>query len=150
MAVDSAGTFNRLQRTCKLLVLLCLLHISVTVVFYIRSLDNPFAFAQNQQSRNGSAPPDRHLEGFTRAAQQPEEEQQQQEKQLKDEPQEKLEKCPDTSPLLGKSHSRSTHAHTHTEQLRSREIHHDGEHLNASSAFREKLPKSSWNRVTHS
>lgn len=114
MAVDSAGTFNRLQRTCKLLVLLCLLHISVTVVFYIRSLDNPFAFAQNQQTRNGSAPPDRHLEGFTRAAQQREEEQQQQqEKQLKDEPQEKLEKCPDTSPLLGKSHSRSTHAHTH-------------------------------------
>lgn len=107
MAVDSVGTFNRLQLSCKLLVLLCLLHISITVIFYIRSLDNPFAFAQNQQARNGSAPPDRLLEVFTQAAQQPDEEQQQQQQERL----EKLEKCPDTSPLLGESHFRHTRTH---------------------------------------
>lgn len=114
MAVDSAGTFNRLHRTCKLVVLLCLLHISITVVFYIRSMDKPFAFAQNQQTRNASALPDRltHQKPLTEAEatplgpQQPE--------PGPEEQQEKLEKCPDTSPLLGESHFRSSHTHLHT------------------------------------
>lgn len=100
MALDSAGTFSRLQWTCKLLVLLCLLHISVTVVFYIRSLDNPFAFAQNQQARNSSAPTERLLEVVTSTTKPPEK---------KQPPQQELEKCPDTSPLLGERHFCSTH-----------------------------------------
>uniref|UniRef100_A0A8C6SPY9 Beta-1,4-galactosyltransferase n=1 Tax=Neogobius melanostomus TaxID=47308 RepID=A0A8C6SPY9_9GOBI len=41
--------FNLLHRTCKLVVLLCFLHITVTLFFYVRSSDDRFAFAQNQQ-----------------------------------------------------------------------------------------------------
>ncbi|KAK5864280.1 hypothetical protein PBY51_015536 [Eleginops maclovinus] len=44
-----AGDFSLLHRTCKLVVLLCFLHISVTLFFYVRSLDIPSAFVQNQQ-----------------------------------------------------------------------------------------------------
>uniref|UniRef100_A0A673APL0 Beta-1,4-galactosyltransferase n=1 Tax=Sphaeramia orbicularis TaxID=375764 RepID=A0A673APL0_9TELE len=74
MAADSPVNFNLLNRTCKLVVLLCLLHISVTVVFYVRSLDIRFAFVQNQQSGHRVASPE--------------------------EPQKQLDKCPETSPLL--------------------------------------------------
>ncbi|XP_041707311.1 beta-1,4-galactosyltransferase 1 [Coregonus clupeaformis] len=50
MMRDSNVNFSVLHRTCKLVVLLCFLHISVTLIFYMRSLDIPFAFAQNQQA----------------------------------------------------------------------------------------------------
>ncbi|XP_034722381.1 pharyngeal muscle protein 2-like [Etheostoma cragini] len=54
MAGDSPVNFSLLHRTCKLVVLLCFLHISVTVFFYVRSLDIRFAFAPNQQSHSNS------------------------------------------------------------------------------------------------
>uniref|UniRef100_A0A668AYM2 Beta-1,4-galactosyltransferase n=1 Tax=Myripristis murdjan TaxID=586833 RepID=A0A668AYM2_9TELE len=66
--------FNLLHRTCKLVVLLCLLHISVTLIFYVRSLDIRFAFVQNQSSNITES-------GGTTEAKE-------------------LEKCPETSPLL--------------------------------------------------
>ncbi|KAM9741485.1 LOW QUALITY PROTEIN: beta-1,4-galactosyltransferase 1 [Menidia menidia] len=59
MPGDSSLNFSLLHRTCKLVVLLCFLHISVTVVFYVRSLDIRFAFVQNQQSHRTLAQPDR-------------------------------------------------------------------------------------------
>ncbi|XP_072251201.1 beta-1,4-galactosyltransferase 1 [Leuresthes tenuis] len=97
MVGDSSLNFNLLHRICKLVVLLCFLHISVTVVFYVRSLDSRFAFVQNQQShrvlpnqdrlsaRNGSK---EAVTGLQTAAEQ------------KQEPAKNLEKCPETSPLL--------------------------------------------------
>ncbi|KAF1385138.1 hypothetical protein PFLUV_G00127560 [Perca fluviatilis] len=54
MAGDSTVNFSLLHRTCKLVVLLCFLHISVTVFFYVRSLDIRFAFVRNQQSHSNS------------------------------------------------------------------------------------------------
>ncbi|XP_038849693.1 beta-1,4-galactosyltransferase 1-like [Salvelinus namaycush] len=50
MMRDSTVNFSVLHRTCKLVVILCFLHISVTLIFYVRSLDIPFSFAQNQQA----------------------------------------------------------------------------------------------------
>ncbi|XP_027007644.2 beta-1,4-galactosyltransferase 1-like [Tachysurus fulvidraco] len=46
---DPNVNFNFLQKTCTLLVLLCCLHIFVTVVYYVRSLDFRQSFVQNQQ-----------------------------------------------------------------------------------------------------
>ncbi|XP_051715645.1 beta-1,4-galactosyltransferase 1 isoform X2 [Ctenopharyngodon idella] len=47
---DAAANFSLLQRTCSLVVVLCLLHISVTIVYYMRNSDSRQAFVQNQQS----------------------------------------------------------------------------------------------------
>uniref|UniRef100_A0A672QDF8 Beta-1,4-galactosyltransferase n=1 Tax=Sinocyclocheilus grahami TaxID=75366 RepID=A0A672QDF8_SINGR len=47
---DAPGNFNLLHRTCSLVVLLCLLHISVTVIYYMRNSDLRQTFVQNQQS----------------------------------------------------------------------------------------------------
>lgn len=107
MAADAAVNFNLLHRTCKLVVLLCFLHISVTIVFYIRSLDIRFAFVQNQQTYNHSTQSNqlRHpavtsqvesqkpVKGWPQRSPEDKEE----------EPPKKLDKCPETSPLLGKS-----------------------------------------------
>lgn len=60
MSGDSSVKFTVLHRTCKLVVLLCFLHISVTLVFYLRSLDTHTAFSQHQQSH-------RHNVNFTTA-----------------------------------------------------------------------------------
>ncbi|XP_073342761.1 beta-1,4-galactosyltransferase 1 [Pagrus major] len=108
MAGDSSGNFNFLHRTCKLVVLLCFLHISVTVVFYVRSLDIRFAFVQNQQTQHNVTQPNpvRHTEVTTRtepkeeAAKVPQQEVTQPEEKKTEEPAKKLEKCPETSPLL--------------------------------------------------
>ncbi|XP_068570149.1 beta-1,4-galactosyltransferase 1-like [Cebidichthys violaceus] len=115
---DSSVKFLLLHRTCKLVVLLCFLHISVTVFFYVRSLDVRFSFAQNQQHSNiSSTQTDRVRDaGFTsgtepkvvqttkeehreerKASEQPEEEKKKKEEV---ESEKKLEKCPETSPLL--------------------------------------------------
>ncbi|XP_028272387.1 beta-1,4-galactosyltransferase 1 [Parambassis ranga] len=96
MPGDSPVNFSLLHRTCKLVVLLCLLHISVTVVFYVRSLDIRFAFVQNQQSHNdvsqtnqgrSQAPTPRPEPNGTQSQEPTEEEKE-------------LEACPETSPLL--------------------------------------------------
>ncbi|XP_078116095.1 beta-1,4-galactosyltransferase 1 isoform X2 [Sander vitreus] len=65
MAGDSTVNFSLLHRTCKLVVLLCFLHISVTVFFYVRSLDIPFAFARNQQSHSNSTTEIRNIPELT-------------------------------------------------------------------------------------
>ncbi|XP_029961711.1 beta-1,4-galactosyltransferase 1 [Salarias fasciatus] len=95
MPGETALNFNLLHRTCKLVVLLCFLHISVTVVFYVRSLDLRFAFVQNQQSshsnrsasttankdaKSGEGSPERKTPEVKAAPE--------------------LKKCPETSPLL--------------------------------------------------
>ncbi|XP_023276447.1 beta-1,4-galactosyltransferase 1 [Seriola lalandi dorsalis] len=118
MPGDSSVNFNLLHRTCKLVVLLCFLHISVTVVFYVRSLDIRFAFVQNQQSSN-NATQRNHLRntGFTSRAElkkaeskrdgpeaeprdEPQPPQHHPEAKRTEEPEKKLQKCPETSPLL--------------------------------------------------
>ncbi|XP_070692656.1 beta-1,4-galactosyltransferase 1 [Pempheris klunzingeri] len=116
MAAESTVNFNLLHRTCKLVVLLCFLHISVTVVFYVRNMDIRFAFVQHQQSQNNITPPS--LPDFTTTTKTepkeaqtrrgvsaevpqrgPQEEQKPPEEKA-EEPGKKLEKCPETSPLL--------------------------------------------------
>lgn len=126
MAADAPVSFNFLNRTCKLVVLLCFLHISVTLFFYVRSFDVRLAFVQNQQhnpkfiplNRNQVLPPTVDQKGTEQqqstgpeaepggtqkaegtgskegdtAGQQPE--------NKPPEPEKKLEKCPETSPLL--------------------------------------------------
>ncbi|CAJ1059316.1 beta-1%2C4-galactosyltransferase 1 [Xyrichtys novacula] len=121
--------FNLLHRTCKLVVLLSLLHIAVTVFFYVRSMDVRVAFVQNQQSRNAGTQRNqafRHVlqQNQTRGSEQsvkteprpnespkedeqpeqkptepPPEKAEEEPKKAEEEPK-KLEKCPETSPLL--------------------------------------------------
>lgn len=132
MAADASVNFGLLNRTCKLVVLLCFLHISVTLFFYVRSFDVRPAFAQNQQqlhrprffsssnSSNQSLLQTRGPKGTEQrpstaggsqgqsvgertegqtgtAAGQGGETQQ---VKVTPEPEKKLEKCPETSPLL--------------------------------------------------
>uniref|UniRef100_UPI0037E8B484 beta-1,4-galactosyltransferase 1 n=1 Tax=Semicossyphus pulcher TaxID=241346 RepID=UPI0037E8B484 len=114
MPADSTVNFNLLHRTCKLVVLLCVLHISVTVVFYVRSLDIRFAFVQNQQSHNNTQRirktefiPRKEPKEAEIHKEAPEEVQQPEQKSTEpqpeekaEEPEKKMEKCPETSPLL--------------------------------------------------
>lgn len=91
---DVNVNFGVLHRTCKLLVLFCFLYISVTLVYYAKSVNFRVAFLQNQQS-NAKAEPNKlelkhsgeselgvinSTEPWTKS----------------------LEQCPDPSPLLGK------------------------------------------------
>lgn len=102
MAADSSVNFNLLHRTCKLVVLLCFLHISVTVVFYIRSLDIRFAFVQNQQTYNDgtqSTQVQNQEPGKVKGTNWNQTTLQEEEEELPKE----LGKCPETSPQLGKS-----------------------------------------------
>ena len=46
--------FSGVHRVCKLVVLLCSLHISVTLIFYVRSFDIRLSFLQNHQRNNSS------------------------------------------------------------------------------------------------
>ncbi|KAL6117198.1 b4galt1 [Pungitius sinensis] len=117
MAADSLVKFTLLHRICKLVVLLCFLHISVTFFFYVRSLDLRFAFVQNQQSHNASTQTSRVLDlDFTsetkeavptelvskeqKGAESEAPEEPPGVKKKAQEPEKKLEKCPETSPLL--------------------------------------------------
>ncbi|KAA0709643.1 Beta-1,4-galactosyltransferase 1 [Triplophysa tibetana] len=47
---DSSMNFSLLHRTCSLVVLLCLLHIFVTVIYYVKNSDSRQNFLQNQQN----------------------------------------------------------------------------------------------------
>ncbi|KAJ8269330.1 hypothetical protein COCON_G00119370 [Conger conger] len=49
---DSALNFSVLHKICTLIVLLCFIHISITIFYYVKSLDVRATFAQNQQSRS--------------------------------------------------------------------------------------------------
>ncbi|XP_070819562.1 beta-1,4-galactosyltransferase 1 [Chaetodon trifascialis] len=118
MAGDSTVNFTLLHRTCKLVVLLCFLHISVTVVFYVRSLDIRFAFVQNQQTNNNVTqtvpvrnpeftPKPEPVQAETKKEVPAEVQQQEQkpaehqaEEKKVEEPVKKLERCPETSPVL--------------------------------------------------
>ncbi|KAI4891844.1 hypothetical protein NFI96_029010 [Prochilodus magdalenae] len=97
---DSSVNFNFLHRTCTLVVLLCFLHISVTVFYYVRSLDFKQTFVQNQQIQQDQ----RKLTAYGHGS---EEEAKPttfphpvlRDPNVTDNPRE-LEKCPDPSPLL--------------------------------------------------
>ncbi|XP_034399565.1 beta-1,4-galactosyltransferase 1 [Cyclopterus lumpus] len=107
MAADHTVRFSLLHRTCKLVVLLCLLHLTVTVFFYVCSMDIRFSFVQNQQSKNESYAQANQVRNkeFTSGTEPtvvlvkkelvPQEEHRDQRR-----PPEELEKCPETSPLL--------------------------------------------------
>lgn len=111
MAADASVNFSFLNRTCKLVVLLCFLHISVTIFFYVRSFDVRLAFAQNQQhnprffaSNNRSNqslqtanPKVLELPDTTKGVDQSVIVKQD---ETAPETQKKLERCPETSPLL--------------------------------------------------
>lgn len=96
MPGDPSVSFSVLHRICKLVVLLCFLHIFVTVVFYVRSLDFRVAFAQNQQSKHTAVKPAQVTNTEDTARVDPVIE----EPKTPEEPAKKLEKCPETSPLL--------------------------------------------------
>ncbi|XP_034546322.1 transforming growth factor-beta-induced protein ig-h3-like [Notolabrus celidotus] len=121
MPADTIGNFNLLHRTCKLVVLLCLLHIAVTVVFYVRSMDVRVSFVQNQQTQNLATQRNQAYKSVTSKNQtrtesilntEPQEaespkvpDQEPSESRTEQKPEEKsevkkLEKCPETSPLL--------------------------------------------------
>lgn len=92
---DSNVNFNFLQRTCTLVVLLCFLHISVTVFYYVRSLDFKQPFLQSQQgkrklsfNREGSEEEAKPTISFTHLI-----------SNITDTPEE-LQQCADPSPLL--------------------------------------------------
>ncbi|KAM4586471.1 beta-1,4-galactosyltransferase 1 [Fundulus diaphanus] len=104
-----AANFSLIHRTCKLVVLLCFLHISVTVFFYVRTMDIRFSFVQNQQPRANLTRP-RHdplpasgsrtepgenstWKGEDHQVDEPDQ-------NATEEPAKELEKCPETSPLL--------------------------------------------------
>lgn len=101
MSGDSSASFSFLHRTCKLLVLLCLLHISVTVFLYVRSLDFRLNFVQNQRSRNHNPTVPSPLTASGPVLQ-PEPKEVDFQREQHEEPQH-LEGCPDTSPLLCKN-----------------------------------------------
>lgn len=99
--------FSLIHRTCKLVVLLCVLHITVTVFFYVRTMDIRFSFVQNQQSRSNSTQHKHVLLSADSPRTEPTSNATQRKEQLDepgqnppDEPRKQLEKCPETSPLL--------------------------------------------------
>lgn len=94
MPGDSSVNFSVLHRICKLVVLLCFLHIAVTVVFYVRSFDFRVAFVQNQQSNN-ITPKSQNNKPVVSPGLEPAKEE-----KVLEQPVKKLEKCPETSPLL--------------------------------------------------
>lgn len=94
MPADSSVNFSVLHRICKLVVLLCFLHIAVTVVFYVRSFDFRVAFVQNQQSNN-ITPKSQNNKPVVSPGLEPAKEE-----KVLEQPVKKLEKCPETSPLL--------------------------------------------------
>ncbi|KAI2657050.1 Beta-1,4-galactosyltransferase 1 [Labeo rohita] len=47
---EAPVNFSLLHKTCSLVVLLCFLHISVTIIYYMRNSDSRQAFIQNQQN----------------------------------------------------------------------------------------------------
>ncbi|KAL3973452.1 C-C motif chemokine 25 [Sarotherodon galilaeus] len=101
MPADSSVNFSVLHRICKLVVLLCFLHIAVTVVFYVRSFDFHLAFVQNQQSNN-NIPKFRNTNPVVSSGLEPAKDGDNVSKEEKvlEQPVKKLEKCPETSPLL--------------------------------------------------
>ncbi|XP_008419198.1 beta-1,4-galactosyltransferase 1 [Poecilia reticulata] len=106
-----ATDFSLLHRTCKLVVLLCFLHISVTFFFYVRTLDIRFSFVQNQQShsnltrlRTGLVPASSSgtepKENVTQRRQEMERQPTEPGQNRTEEPVKPLQKCPETSPML--------------------------------------------------
>lgn len=104
MPGESSVNFSVLHRICKLVVLLCFLHIAVTVVFYVRSFDFRLAFVQNQQSSN-NIPKIQNNNPVVTSGLEPAKDGDKvsEEGEVLEQPVTKLEKCPETSPLLGKT-----------------------------------------------
>lgn len=87
--------FSLLQRTCSLVVLLCFLHIFVTVIYYVRNSDSRQTFVQNQQTPQIH----RKLTEQRVTADEPT----QASVSNVTEPEKNLETCPDNPPRLGKN-----------------------------------------------
>ncbi|XP_006798980.1 beta-1,4-galactosyltransferase 1 [Neolamprologus brichardi] len=101
MPGESSVNFSVLHRICKLVVLLCFLHIAVTVVFYVRSFDFRLAFVQNQQSSNNIPKIQNNNPVVTSGLEPAKDGDKVSEKgEVLEQPVKKLEKCPETSPLL--------------------------------------------------
>lgn len=92
---DASGNFSLLHRTCSLVVLLCFLHISVTVIYYVRNSDSRQAFAQNQQG------PQIHRKLTEQRVTTEESQQKLPSVSNVTETERKLETCPDNPPRLG-------------------------------------------------
>ncbi|KAF4092418.1 hypothetical protein AMELA_G00020610 [Ameiurus melas] len=92
---DPNVNFNFLHKTCTLVVLLCFLHIFVTVVYYVRSLDFRQSFVQNQQQIHQVQ---RKLEAHTGSTEEPKTSNTLASNSTVEE--KELGKCPDPSPLL--------------------------------------------------
>lgn len=93
---DSNVNFNFLHKTCTLVVLLCCLHIFVTVVYYVRSMDFTQQFVQSQQQ---SQQVQRKLEEHAESTEEGKPSSTLVSNSTVHE--KELEKCPETSPLLG-------------------------------------------------
>ncbi|KAI5628908.1 beta-1,4-galactosyltransferase 1, partial [Silurus asotus] len=92
---DPNVTFNALHKTCSLVVLLCCMHILVTVVYYVKSLDNKQSFVQNSQHNRQTF---RKLEQHPGTTEVSKSDNTLVSNDTVEESE--LEKCPDTSPLL--------------------------------------------------
>lgn len=92
---DPNVNFNFLHKTCTLVVLLCFLHIFVTVVYYVRSLDFRQSFVQNQQQIHQVQ---RKLEAHTGSTEEPKTSSTLASNSTVEE--KELGECPDPSPLL--------------------------------------------------
>ncbi|KPP59815.1 beta-1,4-galactosyltransferase 1-like [Scleropages formosus] len=64
---DSLGNLSLLQRICTVVVLLCFVHISVTLLYYLRTLDLRGSFLQNQQANSPSPNEAKEPAGVTEA-----------------------------------------------------------------------------------
>ncbi|RVE67531.1 hypothetical protein OJAV_G00104450 [Oryzias javanicus] len=96
MPGDSTVSFSLLHRTCKLVVLLCFLHISVTIFFYVRSMDVRVTPAQHPQT-DKNLPPINPVQTVTNRTELLSKGQNSKNAEVSVR---SLEKCPETSPIL--------------------------------------------------
>ncbi|KAL7861120.1 hypothetical protein AOLI_G00174690 [Acnodon oligacanthus] len=97
---DSNVNFSFLHRTCTLVVLLCFLHISVTVFYYVRSIDFKQAFVQNQQIQQDQRKLTAYVRGSEGETKPSATFPLSRHRNTTEKSLESLEKCPDPSPVL--------------------------------------------------
>ncbi|KAL2089106.1 hypothetical protein ACEWY4_016005 [Coilia grayii] len=93
---EANANFGVLHRTCKALVFLCFIYISVTLVYYAKSVNFRLDFMQNQQSQVRTEPNKLASKDVGALATRDT----QAVNSTKTETTKTLEKCPDPSPLL--------------------------------------------------
>ncbi|KAL7849834.1 hypothetical protein SRHO_G00191830 [Serrasalmus rhombeus] len=97
---DSNVNFSFLHRTCTLVVLLCFLHISVTVFYYVRSIDFKQTFLQNQQIQQDQRKLTAYVHGSEGETKPTTTFPLSRHHNATEKSLENLEKCPDPSPIL--------------------------------------------------